>query len=421
MKSRERVKIALSHKQPDKLPVDIGSTSSTGIHVRNVYLIRQRLGLDKPRTPVKVIDPYSMLGEIADDLKEAIGIDLTMLNGKYNFFGFENEGWKEWEMPDGTPVLVPKLFNTKINQDGSIYQYPKGDTSIQPSAKMPKNGFFFDAIIRKKEVKEEDLDPNYNLEEFDVITDNDLKYLAQTTEFLYNKTNYAIMGMIGCGSSFGNIALVPGMSLKEPKGIRDLEEWYISTYTRRDFIKKIFEGQCDIALKNFKRIFDAIGNKIEAILSTGNDFGMQSGLFISKEDYRQLYKPFHTIVNKWIHDNTEWKSMVHSCGSVYKLIPDLIEAGFDILNPVQISAVDMEPTVLKRDFGKDIVFWGGGLNTQKTLMFGSPSQVMDEVKKLIDIFYKDGGYIFATIHNIQANVPLDNIMAMIKIIQEIKK
>lgn len=229
------------------------------------------------------------------------------------------------------------------------------------------------------------------------------------------------MGMIGWGSSFGDISFVPGMSLKEPKGIRDLEEWYISTYTRRDFIKKVFEGQCEIAIESFKRIFGAVGNKVEAVWVTGTDFGMQSGLFISKETYRELYKPFHIRVNNWIHKNTEWKSMIHSCGSMYKLIPDIIEAGFDILNPVQISASNMEPSKLKRDFGRDIVFWGGGVNTQKTLMFGSPKEVKDEVKKLIDIFFKDGGYVFATVHNIQANVPLDNIMAMVEVIQELKK
>lgn len=421
MNSRERVKTSLAYKQPDKLPVDIGGSVGTGIHVKNVYIIRQRLGLDSPNTPVKVIEPYQMLGEIGDDLKEAVGIDVTILDGKYNFYDFANEGWKEWQTPDGTPVLVPKLFNTKVNEDGSIYQYPKGDTSIGPSAKMPKNGFFFDAIVRKKGVKEEDLDPKYNLEEYKIISDKNLEYLAQRADYLYNETGYAIMGMIGWGSSFGDISFVPGMSLKEPKGIRDLEEWYISTYTRKDFIKKVFEGQCEIAIESFKRIFGAVGNKVEAVWVTGTDFGMQSGLFISKETYRELYKPFHIRVNDWIHKNTEWKSMIHSCGSMYKLIPDIIEAGFDILNPVQISASNMEPSKLKRDFGRDIVFWGGGVNTQKTLMFGSPKEVKDEVKKLIDIFFKDGGYVFATVHNIQANVPLDNIMAMVEVIQELKK
>ena len=170
MNSRQRVKDSLAHRQPDKLPVDIGSSAGTGMHVRNVYNIRQELGLDPPGTPVKIIESYQMLGEIADDLKEVIGVDVTMLGGKNNFFGFPNEDFKEWIMPDGTPVLVPKLFNTEINEDGSIYQYPRGNKDWQPSGKMPNKGFFFDAIERKKGVTEEELDPKYNLEDCEIIS-----------------------------------------------------------------------------------------------------------------------------------------------------------------------------------------------------------------------------------------------------------
>ena len=137
MNSRERIKCTIDHKQPDKLPVDLGSSPTTGIHVTNVYRLRQYYSLDPPGAPVKVIEPYQMLGDITDDLKEVIGVDITLLDGKYNFFGFANEDFKEWKMLDGTPVLLPKLFNTDINKDGSIYQYPKGDKSCEPSAKMP--------------------------------------------------------------------------------------------------------------------------------------------------------------------------------------------------------------------------------------------------------------------------------------------
>ena len=420
MNSRERIKCTLDHKPPDILPVDSGSCHTSGIHATNVYRLRQYYGLDKPGTPVKIVEPYQMLGEIADDLKDVMGVDVAILEGKGTFFGFNKEDWKEWKLNDGTPVLVPGLFNTKKNKDGSLYQYAAGDESYPPSVKMPYKGFFFDAIIRQKKIVEEELDPEDNLEECSLISKQDLDYLKKQAEDLYDNTEYGIMGAL-CSSSFGDIAFVPAPMLKDPKGIRDVEEWYISTYTRKDYVKKVFSGQLEIAIENYKRIYEAIGNTIDTIFVSGTDFGTQQGMFMSLDAYRELFKPFHIKVNKWIHDNTEWKTFIHTCGSTYKMIPDLIDAGFDVLNPVQISASDMEPEKLKKEFGKDIVFWGGGVDTQKTLPLGTPGQVKEEVKRLIDIFSKGGGFVFNTVHNVQANVPLENLVAMLEAVQEYRK
>ena len=150
MNSRERIRSVLAHKQPDKLPVDFGSSQATGIHVHIVYKLRQYYGLDKPGTPVKVIEPYQMLGEIADDLKDVMGVDVAILEGRGTFFGYNKKDWKEWKLKDDTPILVPNLFNTEENEDGSVYQYAEGDKSYLPSAKMPSRGFFFDCIERQK-------------------------------------------------------------------------------------------------------------------------------------------------------------------------------------------------------------------------------------------------------------------------------
>jgi hypothetical protein len=417
MNSRERIRKALVHKQPDRLPVDFGSSPTTGIHVSVVYKLRQHFGLDKPGTPVKVIEPYQMLGEVADDLKDVMGVDVTILEGKGTFFGYNMENWKEWRLNDGTPVLVPGLFNTEKNNDGSLYQYAEGDKSYPPSAKMPSKGFFFDAIERQKDIIEDKLDPKDNLEEYKLISKKDLDYLKDRAEDINNNTGYAVMGVIG-SSGFGDIAFVPGPMLKDPKGIRGVEEWYVSTHTRRDYVKKVFSGQFDIAIENYKSIYEVIGNTIDVVYISGTDFGMQQGLFISLDDYRELFKPLHKKVNSWVHENTEWKTFIHSCGSVYKLIPDFIDAGFDIINPVQISAKDMDPERLKKEFGRDIVFWGGGVDTQKTLPFGTPKQVREEVKRLIDIFTDGGGFVFNTVHDVQANVPFENIIAMLDVIQE---
>lgn len=417
MNSRERGRLTLSHNQPDKLVVDFGATLITGMHVSMVYMLRQYFGLDDTGTPVKVVEPFQMLGEIKDDLKKIIGVDFTALEGKRTLFGFAKENWKEWKLNDGTPVLVPGLFNIEKNKDGSIYQYAEGDKNYPPSAKMPKRGFFFDAIIRQKEIDDGNLNPKDNLEEYGLIDKEDLIYLKEQAENLYSNTDYSIVGGV-CSSSFGDVGILPGFGLKDPKGIRDFEEWYISLYKRRDYIKKVFEGQCEIAIENYRRIYEEVGNLIDVFLVTAADFGMQQGLFDSLDSYRDLFKPFHKKINNWIHQNTDWKCFIHTCGSAYDLMLDFIDAGFDILNPVQISAKGMEPDKLKKEFGKDITFWGGGIDTQRTLPLKSPKEVKEEARRLIDIFSPSGGFVFNAVHNVQANVPVENMVAVIEAIQE---
>ncbi len=417
MTPRERIIKAISKQQPDKLPVDFGSTAVTGMHASIVYKLRQYYGLGIEGEPVKVVEPYQMLGEIKDDLKEVMGVDCASLEGKGTFYGFNKEGWKEWQLNDGTPVLVPGLFNTEKNKDGSIFQYPKGDKSCSPSGKMPKGGFYFDAIIRQQYFDENNLNPQDNLEEFSLLSEQDLNDLKEQCDCLYNGTDYAIAGM-PADTSFGDISFVPGTSLKNPKGIRSIEEWYISLYSRKEYIKKVFEGQLEIALENYKKIFEKIGNKINVVLTSGTDFGTQQGLFVSIDTYRELFKPIHLRLNNWIHENTSWKSFIHTCGGISDLIPDLIEAGFDILNPVQISARGMDPKKLKTEYGKYLTFWGGGVDTQKTMAFGSPDEVRKQVRELIEIFSDQGGFVFNTVHNIQAKVPIENITAMIETVKQ---
>ena len=417
MISRERIRKTINHEQPDKLPVDFGGWLGTGINVSVIYQLRQKLGLDKPLTPVKVIEPLQMLGEIKDDLKEIIGIDVVSLLGSKNFFGFENNNWKEWNLWDGTPVLLPDKFNTKKEKDGSIFMYAGGDQSYPPTAKMPYRGFYFDLIMRQEKIDDANLNVEDNLEEFSIISVSELDYIRKQALNLYNNTDYSIFASL-LQTSFGDAALVPGPTLKSPKGIRDLMEWYISLAARKEYVKKIFSKQCDIALENCKSINNKVGDLIDIVFVTGTDFGSQKSLFISEDLYKELFKPFHKKINDWIHANTNWKTFMHCCGAVEPLIKEFINAGFDILNPVQISAVGMEPDKLKERYGKHITFWGGGLDTQKTLPFGTPKQVREEVKKLIDIFFVNGGYVFNTVHNIQANTPVENIISMFNVLKE---
>ena len=295
--------------------------------------------------------------------------------------------------------------------------YPEGDKSAPPSGRMPSGGWYFDSIIRQPPIDDDNLDVEYNLEEFGPISDEELEHLRREAERLYTGTDKAILANFG-GTAFGDIALVPAPWLKHPKGIRDVEEWYISTVTRRDYIYEVFEQQCEIALVNLERIYQAVGDRVTAVFVTGTDFGMQTGPFISPKTYRQLYQPFHKRINDWVHEHTFWKTFIHSCGSVMALIEDFIEAGFDILNPVQCSAADMDPSELKRKFGHRITFWGGGVDTQRTLPFGTPEDVRKEVRERIRVFGPGGGFVFNTIHNVQPQTPVKNLLAMFETVRQ---
>lgn len=417
MNSRERIQLALAHKEADRIPLDLGSCGQTGMHVSTVYALRQALKLDPPGTPVKVVESFQMLGEIEPDLQEILGVDAVGLGGTTNFFGFKNEGWKPWTTFDGTPVLVPELFNTELNENGEIFMYPEGDKSALPCAKMPNGGFYFDTVVRQPPIDDATLNVEDNLEEFGPIPEFELEHLSKESEVLYTQTDKAIVMVLG-GMAYGDIALVPGPTLKNPKGIRDMTEWYMSTVSRQDYIRQVFDRQCEIALENLPKIHAAVGDRVSVAWISGTDFGAQNNCFISPKAFRSLYKPFYKRVNDWIHENTSWKTFIHSCGSILPIIPDIIEAGFDILNPVQTSAANMDPAMLKTRFGGQFTFWGGGVDTQHTLPFGTPDEVRAQVRERLDIFGKDGGFVFNPIHNVQAKVPIENLLAMYETVKE---
>ncbi len=417
MTSRERVRAALEHRQPDRVPLDLGGSVLTGMHAASVYRLRQALRLDPPGAPVKVVDVYQMLGEIGPDLVEALGADVLPIPPYATLFGFRREGWKPWRLFDGTPVLVPEGFNTEPEPNGDILLYPQGDRSAAPSGRMPKGGWYFDEIVRQPPIREEALDPADNTEEFQPIGEEELAYFTAEADRLYRQTDKALFAGF-CYTSFGDIALVPAPWLKAPRGIRDVEEWYVSTVTRRDYVYRVFERQCEVALANLARLHRAIGDQVLVTLVTGTDFGAQQSLFIPRQAYRELYLPFHREVNGWVHRHTAWKTFIHSCGAVAGLIPDFIEAGFDILNPVQTGAAGMDPADLKARFGDRIVFWGGGVDTQRTLPFGTPEEVRREVAERIRVLAPGGGFVFAPIHNVQAGIPAANLVALFEAFRE---
>ena len=414
MKHKELVKKALNHKSTNKVPVDFGSTAVTGMHVTAVGQLREHYSLEK--RPVKVCEPYQMLGEIEEDLLDVMGVDTVAMAPPSTMFGFKNENWKEFTAPWGQELLVSEHFHTTKDSNGDLLIYPQGDMNALPSGRMPANSYFFDSIIRQEPIDENNLNSEDNLEEFVPISDDALAHYRKQAKQLA-ASDRAVVGGVS-GTAFGDIALVPAPFMKKPKGIRDIAEWYMSTAIRQDYLHEVFSRQCEIALANLEKVHGVVGEVIDVLFICGTDFGTQRSTFCSPDTFEKLYAPYYKRINSWVHKNTTWKTFKHSCGAVENFMDHFIASGFDIINPVQCSATGMDPKTLKDRYGDRIVFWGGGVDTQKTLPFGTPQQVREEVLKRCEIFSPNGGFVFDAIHNVQAQTPTENIVAMMEALKE---
>ncbi len=412
MTSKEKVQRALSH-DGGPIPIDFGSNAVTGMHSSIVAALRDYYGLEK--RPVKINEPFQMLGEVEPDLQDAIGTDVDFIYPRKTIFGFTNEGWKEWRTPWGQDVLVPRDFVTTTNEKGDVFIYPEGDSTVPASGRMPEGGFFFDAIVRQEPIDDDKLNVEDNLEEFGPLSDEDLAYFKAEADKLQD-SDRAVMANFG-GTGLGDIALVPAPFLKHPKGIRDIAEWYMSTVARTDYIHEIYSRQTEIAVENLKRVHAVVGEVPDVVFLCGTDFGTQDSTFCSPQTYRDLWMPYYQKMTNWIHGNTTWKVFKHCCGAVANFMPLFIESGFDVINPVQISAKGMDREHLKREFGNDLVFWGGGVDTQHTLAFGSTDKVRAEVTEGCKVFSRGGGFVFNAVHNVQAKSPIENVAAMIEAVK----
>ncbi|OFY42638.1 MAG: methyltransferase [Bacteroidetes bacterium RBG_13_44_24] len=413
--SRHNFIETINHRQPDGVVVDFGATPVTGIHVVIVEKLREYYGLEK--RPVKVIEPYQMLGEVDEELVKAMDIDIIGFSGEKNMFGIPNKDWKVHKTFWGQEVLLPGQFNCTFNSNGDMLIHPEGDVSVPPSAMMPKAGFFFDALDRQQPLDDSTLKVEDNLEEFGYVTDHDLDYWKNIADGIDPESKGVVVNM--GGTALGDIALVPAVGLKHARGIRGVEEWYVSTLTREDFIREIYARETDIAIDNLNKLFGVIGNRIDVAYICGADFGTQNSTFCSPETFRRVWLPYYKKVNDWIHQNTGWKTFKHSCGAIEPLLSLFIESGFDIINPVQINASGMDPLMLKQKYGDEIIFWGGGVDTQGVFAFGTQEQVKDQVKRQCEIFNNNGGFVFNTVHNIQANVPFENVIAMLEALRDL--
>jgi hypothetical protein len=418
MTSRDKVIAAINHKESACVPMDLGACGQTGISAGALYRLRKAYGLEDH--PIEICEPYQMLGKVETDLLRKIGADVVPLWNRGNLMGLSNRYTKPWTMPDGTPVLMPDNFECDIKPKGDIFAYPCGDRTVEPSLHMPADGYFFDNISRAPPVDEDALTPVEDYKDnYKAAAEEDCLHWERESKRLYEETDFAVLGVLG-GMGLGDLAEIPGPFIKKPQGIRDIEGWFIAHKLYPEYVRMVFEYQTEIALKNLELYRQAVGGRIQAVWLSGTDFGTQCALMQSKESFISMYKPFYKKVNDWVHKNTNWKTFYHTCGAVEPLISEFIDMGMDIINPVQCSAAGMDAKKLKDLYGEKIVFWGGGVDTQKTLASGSPEDVKREVTERLKIFAPGGGFVFAAIHNILANVPPKNIIAMYEAVMEFR-
>jgi hypothetical protein len=410
MTSRERVQLAINHQQPDRVPLDLGSTGQTGISASTLYQLRRALGLETH--PIYVHEPFQLLGEVEQDVRAALGVDVIGIWNPKTLFGTKNERWKPWQMPDNTPVLIGEPFEYDVDAQGNTLAYPQGDRSVPPSVKLPQGGFFFDNLDRGVVVNEHDLNARRDYQAlYGVYSDEDARRFEREVTRWYTESEYALF-LNFYGGSFGDVVIIPGPYETHPRGIRRIEDWYAAHALHPEYIQELFEMQAEIALQNLAILKQAVGDKVQIIGVSGTDFGSQNGVLISPRQFRKLYKPYFTRLNDWIHQNTSWKTFFHCCGSIVRLLDDFVEMGVDILNPVQCSAAGMDPVMLKEKYGAKLVFWGGGIDTQHVLPFGTPAEVRAQVRERLQLFAPGGGYVFNTIHNIVGKTPVENVLAL---------
>ena len=410
MNSRERVIAAINHQQPDRTPIDLGGTDVSGIHCNAMYSLREYMNL--PKKLIRCSNVLFMLADMDEDVIEALEVDVIDILSPNNLLGFPNDNFKEMFLC-GNKVLVPSGFNVTIDSDGTVYGYPKGDVSKAPSVKMPANGLYFDNIIRQKPIESLKWNARKDYEQdVSIMSDSDCTYYQKMSQKLRKETDKAIY----CGlypGGHGDFFNVPGPWLDAPDGIRDLTEWLMAHYSNPEYIKESFDYFTEVGLENLKLLKSAVGiDGIDILGVSATDFGTQNGPLMSIDMYREFYKPHHKKINCWIHKNTKWKTFIHSDGVIFDFIEDFIDAGFDILNPVQINDDAMKPSLLKQKFGDRIIFWGGAVNPQTTMNFGTIEEVIAETRQNVKILGQGGGYIAANVHNIQPNVKPEYIVAL---------
>jgi len=399
MNSRERVAAALDFREPDRVPIDLGAIRASGINAVVYDDLKKRMGLD---TPTKIHDSMQILAELELDVIERLHVDVLPLEAA-------TARWAEAPASEGVErtlfcgraVRFPPGTDIREEGDGSWVLLGAGGEAV---ARMPRDGYYFDFI--RPTMSGRSIDPGA-FHPRDTVSDEDLDALADRARWIRDNTDKAAVGWENCLSLMGMSALLADNITQGA-----LDEWLIMLMTERETANEMMGRFADAVIACLALYHQAVGDLAVAWGVGSDDAGTQRGPLLAPDLFAEMIAPHYKRVCHWVHANTTWKTYLHSCGSIYDYIGHWIDAGIDVLNPVQISAANMEPERLKRDFGGRIVLWGGGCDTQRVLPLGNVDEIRHHVRRNIDVFAPGGGFVFTQVHNIQQNVPVENVQAM---------
>jgi uroporphyrinogen decarboxylase len=410
MTARERIIATVEHREPDRLAVDLGSTPSSGISaVAHANLVEQ-LDLVDQRT--RVYDVVQQLAQPSDELLGRLGVDVVDIGRTFNS---ADADWKPMRLPSGVDIEIPAWFEPVHQENGAWEAFNADGLRI---ASMPLGAAFFDQTHWPyldgypddyndlSRVMSNVLWSALVHSPWDHAADEGFwETLREQTKVLRASTDGALMLAVGCNLfEWGTF-------------LRRIDNFLMDLVVDTANVERLLDALLEVHFEMLDKTLAAVGDLVD-IVRFGDDLGMDNGPLMSPDTYRTIFKPRHAALNAYVHEHSELKTFLHSCGSLYDLLPDIIETGVDIINPVQISARDMEPEKLKAEFGADITFWGGGADTRVVLPKGSPEEVRDHVRRNIETFAPGGGFVFATAHNMLPDVPPQNIEAMFEAVDE---
>jgi len=387
--SRERVLKAIRHEEPDRLPIDFGGMASTGIMAIAYDRLKKHLGITSGE--VRIFDMGQQLAEVEPEVLSRFGVDVISLG---NSLGEAPELWKPWKLPNGVDCKIPAGVDLRPDEENGGWLIWENGLPMQ---RMSASSLYFSEAIHPLAGLSTPEELQYVPRP--VISDEELKFLEMRAKALYENTEFAIMANFG-----GNI-------LETANSLRGFSRFMMDLAKGGAFTEDLIGGIVETQFSNLSLYLQAVGSYVQ-IIQFGDDLGMQDRPILSRSMYQKYLMTGHQKLFQYVHHHSNCAVFLHSCGSIHPLLPDLIEAGVDILNPVQTSAKNMDPLKLKDEFGKRITFWGGGCDTQQVLPFARPDEIANHVRERVKIFAPGGGFVFNQIHNIQADISPENVVAM---------
>jgi uroporphyrinogen decarboxylase len=402
MNSRDRIMTAINHRQPDKVPVDLGSSTVTGISAIAYNKLKSHLKIDKP---TRVFDVVQQLASVDMEIVDLFGVDALDINRVTT----ETDDWYQVDLADGSKAEYPSWFRPVKSQDGSWYTTDSDGLIL---SRMPAGAAFYDQMHFPYE---KGYPENFgNLKE-------SLKKISWVVHSHASNLNAAELRdkLVQLKKTTGKALVMSGGAKLLELGffIRRMDNFLTDLMVEQEKLCEMLDILVDMHLSGLEKKCSAVGDIVD-VIRFGDDLGMTSGAFMDLETFRKIFKPRYKVLCDYVKNHSNMKIFLHSCGSIRQYIPDLIEVGFDILNPVQTNCYEMDPLVLKKEFGKDITFWGGGVDTSSVLNMGSPDDVRKDVLNRCTVFSKDGGFVFAPIHNILSEVSPQNIIAAYNAVKE---